>query len=328
MFILDKLASIIIPVYNVEPYLKECLDSVLNQRYKNLEILVVDDGSTDKSGLICDSYCFDPRIRVFHQPNGGPSVARNTALAHAGGEFIFFVDADDYIHPDMVSKAVASLEENHAEMVIFGLIETHKNGHEEIKLPNSPGLSTIEIQKRLIADKMENYPCNKAFRRYLWKDRRFPPGIRFEDVATIPYIAKTATKIVTLNEPLYYYRIHGSSYLHTRKYNPSRDYSLITVLKSLEPLALSMNDPQLAAHLHGKILQISIKLVMRNYYFNALCPEEMLSVEEYIKKDWDNQVLQQLDPYASLQRWLIIHAPHLARCYGKNRYQWKYHKKK
>lgn len=97
---MGKLASIIIPVYNVEPYLKECLNSVLNQSYKNLEILIVDDGSTDNSGLICDSYCYDPRVTVFHQPNSGVSVARNTALDHASGEYIFFVDSDDFIHPD------------------------------------------------------------------------------------------------------------------------------------------------------------------------------------------------------------------------------------
>jgi len=250
------------------------------------------------------------------------------ALDHVGGEYIFFVDSDDYIHPDMVSKAVASLEENNADIVIFGHIETYdnKNEHDKINLPNSRDFSTTEIQKRLITDKMENYAWNKVFRSYLWKDRRFPPGMRFEDLATIPYIAKSATKIVTLNEPLYYYRIHDSSYLHAQKYNPSHDYLMIKVLRSLEPLALSMNDPQVTAHLRGKILHTSIKLVMRNYYLNALCPEDALSVEEYIKKDWDDAVLQQLDPYVSLQRWLMIHAPHLARWYGKYRYQWKYRK--
>ena len=322
-FALDKLASIIIPVYNVEPYLKECLDSVVNQHYKNLEILVVDDSSTDNSGWICDSYRADPRIRVFHQPNGGPSVARNTALAHAGGEYIFFVDADDYIHPDMVSKAVAFLEDNHADMVIFGHIETHKDGRQEIKLPSSVGLSTVEIQKKLIADRMENYPCNKAFRSYLWKNRQFPPGIRFEDVATIPHIAKAATKIVTLNEPLYYYRIHKTSYLHKKKYNLPLDYSLIQALKSLEPLALSMEDPLTTVQLRGKILTIATKVFMMNYYLRELRPEEALFLAKYIKKDWDDAVLHQLDYHTSLLRWLIVHAPSLAHWYGKYRYQWK-----
>lgn len=320
---MDKLASIIIPVYNVEPYLRECLDSVVSQHYKNLEILVVDDCSTDNSGLICDSYRVDPRIRVFHQPNGGPSVARNTALAHANGEYIFFVDADDFIHPDMVSKAVACMEENNADMVIFGHIETHKDGREEIKLPASVGLSTVEIQKKLITDRMENYPCNKAFRSYLWKHRQFPPGIRFEDVATIPHIAKAATKIVTLNEPLYYYRIHKTSYLHKKKYNLPLDYSLIKALKSLEPLALSTDDPLTIVQLRGKILNNATKVLMMNYYLNELCAEEALSLAEYIKKDWDDAVLHQLDCYISFLRWLIVHAPLLARCYGKYRYQWK-----
>ena len=320
---MEKLATIIIPVYNVELYLNECLNSVLNQSYKNLEILVVDDGSTDHSGAICDSYCYDPRVTVFHQPNGGLSVARNTALDHAGGEYIFFVDSDDFIHPDTVSKAVASLEANNADMVIFGHVRTQNNRCEEIIPPKSIGLSTIETQNRLISDQIENYVWDKAYRGYLWKSRRFPPGMNFEDLATIPYIAKSATKIVTVNEPLYYYRIHGSSYTHSRTHNPFRDYLLITVLKSLEPLALSIEDAPVAVHLQGKALYNSIKLSMMNYYLNELSPEEMLSLEEYIKKEWDFAVLRRLGFQTFLQRWLIIYAPSLARRYGIYRYRCK-----
>ena len=320
---MDKLASIIIPVYNVEPYLKECLDSVINQSYKNLEILVVDDGSTDNSGSICDSYSYDSRVTIFHQPNGGLSVARNTALDHASGEYIFFVDSDDFMHPDLVSKAVTSLEATNADIVIFGHIRTQNNGSKEVIPPRSIGLSTIETSNRLISNQIDNYVWDKAFRGYLWKSRRFPPGINFEDLATVPYIAKSATKIVTLNEPLYYYRIHGASYLHSRTYDPSRDYMKITVLKSLEPLAFSTSDSLLASYLQGKILYDSIKLSMLNYYLNELSPNEVFSLEEYIKKDWDFGILRQLGFQTFLQRWLIVYAPYLARCYGKYRYQRK-----
>ena len=320
---MEKLASIIIPVYNVEPFLKDCLNSVLNQSYKNLEILVVDDGSTDNSGLICYSYCYDSRVTVFHQPNGGLSVARNTALDHASGEYIFFVDSDDFIHPDTVSKAVASLEANNADMVFFGHIRTQNNGYEEIIPPKSIGLSTIEIQKRLISDQIENYVWDKAYRGYLWKNRRFPPGMNFEDLATIPYIAKMASKIVTLNVPLYYYRIYGSSYTHSRTHNPFRDYLLITVLKSLVPLSLSIDDPLVAVHLQRKILYNSIKLSMLNYYLNELSSEEVLSLEEYIKKNWEFAILRRLGFQTFLQRWMIIHTPFLAHRYGIYRYRRK-----
>ena len=87
---MKKLASIIIPVYNVEPFLRKCLDSVINQTYENIEILIVDDGSTDQSGMICNDYSVDSRVTVFHQANRGLSAARNTALNHAKGEYLFF----------------------------------------------------------------------------------------------------------------------------------------------------------------------------------------------------------------------------------------------
>ena len=99
MFRLKKLASIIIPVYNVEPFLRKCLDSVINQTYENIEILIVDDGSTDQSGMICNDYSVDSRVTVFHQANRGLSAARNTALNHSNGEYLFFVDSDDFVSP-------------------------------------------------------------------------------------------------------------------------------------------------------------------------------------------------------------------------------------
>ena len=317
---MEKLASVIIPVYNVEPYVKECMDSVLNQSYKQLEILIVDDGSTDHSGVICDSYCFDPRVTVFHQPNSGVSAARNTALNHAKGEYIFFVDPDDYVHPDLVSKAVASLEENEADMVFFGLIELHGNGLAKIVPTKSLGLTVTEIKKQIAADDIENYSWNKAYRRQLWKNQRFPLGIKYEDVAIIPHITKAATKIVTLKEPLYYYRVHSSSYTHERKFDPSREYSLIRVLRSLDSLALSYKDPQVIVNLRGKILYRSIKLAMMNYSLNELSPEEAHSLEECITNHWDKTILKYLGFQAALQRWLIIHSPFLAHCYGKFRY--------
>lgn len=147
--------------------------------------------------------------------------------------------------------------------------------------------------------------------------------MRFEDLATIPYIANSATKIVTLNELLYYYRIHSASYLHTKKYNPSRDYLWIKVLKSLVPLSLSIDGPLVAVHLQSSILYYSIKLSMMNYYLNELSFEEMISLEEYIKKNWDFAILRRLGFQTFLQRWLIIYAPFLAHRYGICRYHRK-----
>lgn len=113
----DKLITIIIPVYNVEKYLRECIDSVIAQTYKNLEIILVDDGSIDKSGEICDEYSKkDSRIRVIHKKNGGLSDARNVALDIAKGEYIGFIDSDDYIEKDMFETLYKLAEKYHAEI--------------------------------------------------------------------------------------------------------------------------------------------------------------------------------------------------------------------
>lgn len=116
----QALISVIIPVYNVEEYLRECVDSVINQTYKNIEILLIDDGSTDSSGRICDEYAAkDERIRVIHQENAGPSKTRNTGLDNAGGKFIYFVDSDDYIESNTLELLVNTAEANGADLVFF-----------------------------------------------------------------------------------------------------------------------------------------------------------------------------------------------------------------
>ncbi len=112
--------SIVIPVYNVEKYLEECVDSVINQSYANLEIILVDDGATDSSGRMCDEYAtVDPRIRVIHRQNGGLSAARNTGLDVATGEYIYFLDSDDYIEKDTVSSLVEMCDSENADVVFF-----------------------------------------------------------------------------------------------------------------------------------------------------------------------------------------------------------------
>ncbi len=117
----QALVSVIIPVYNVENYLCECIDSVINQTYRNIEIILVDDGSTDSSGKICEEYLDnDPRVTVINQKNSGPSKTRNTGIDNANGKYIYFLDSDDYIESDAVELLVTTAESNKADLVFFG----------------------------------------------------------------------------------------------------------------------------------------------------------------------------------------------------------------
>lgn len=127
----EPLVSVIIPVYNVEMYLRECVDSVINQTYKNIEVILVDDGSTDASGEICDEYAkIDSRITVIHEENGGLSVARNTGLNAANGNYIYYLDSDDYIETTMFSVLVCIAEEKNADIVFFDAQSFTDNGSE------------------------------------------------------------------------------------------------------------------------------------------------------------------------------------------------------
>ena len=126
---MGPLVSVIVPVYNVLPYLREALDSVINQTYKNLEILIVDDGSTDGSGEVCDEYLSDPRVIVIHQENKGLSGARNTGLDRMTGEYVAFIDSDDAFKPEMIERMLETITRNKAEMSICGYYACETNSH-------------------------------------------------------------------------------------------------------------------------------------------------------------------------------------------------------
>ncbi len=127
----QALISVIIPVYNVEEYLRECIDSVLNQTYQNFEIILVDDGSTDSSGTICDEYVDkDDRVSVVHQKNAGPSKTRNTGLENATGKYIYFLDSDDYIEKNTLELLINTAESNDADIVFFDALSFADDGSE------------------------------------------------------------------------------------------------------------------------------------------------------------------------------------------------------
>ena len=127
---MDELISVIIPVYNVQAYLVRCVDSVINQSYDNLEIILVDDGSSDNSSQICDELALkDRRIKVIHKTNGGLSDARNVGLEKSVGDYILFVDSDDFIHQEMVEKMYGIIQKNETDIVVCGIYRTDGENH-------------------------------------------------------------------------------------------------------------------------------------------------------------------------------------------------------
>ncbi len=207
-----KLVSIIVPAYNVEAYLPECLDSLLAQSYENIEILLIDDGSTDNSGAIADEYAKrDHRITVFHQENQGISAARNRGLDAMHGDYVMFVDGDDIVDKNYCQDALYLAIEHHVDIVVFGFCPFWGQIDEtESKATRVPRLLSKEDAIRELIrrrDVLYNYVWNKIFKSSLFKDIRFTVGLTFEDVAIMHWIFHLASTGIYLSDRvLYYYR--------------------------------------------------------------------------------------------------------------------------
>lgn len=173
--------SIIVPVYNAEEYIKKCLDSIVNQTYKDLEIILVDDGSPDSSGAICDEYAKnDSRIKVIHKENGGLSSARNAGLNVASGEYITFIDSDDYIEEDTISSVVDAILQKQVEIVLIREKQVNQNGETTKIVGDTPTNTTFYKEKEflveLVLGKQINGACDKFYKRECIKDLRFEEG--------------------------------------------------------------------------------------------------------------------------------------------------------
>lgn len=218
-----ELVSVVVPVYKVEPYLEKCVKSITAQSYKNLEIILVDDGSPDRCGEMCDAYVKeDPRIRVIHKKNGGLSDARNAGAARASGKYLLFVDSDDAIDGELVEKAVATAEKHRSDIVLFDYYCV-ENGNREVReasLPTGKVLNLKEEKELLLAPPSA---WTKLFRREFYEKSgcSFPVGKYFEDLATTPVFFLKAERIVYLDEPLYDYMIRENSIMTGKNYEKS-----------------------------------------------------------------------------------------------------------
>lgn len=218
--------SVIVPVYNVEPYLRKCLDSVLNQTYRDLEILIVDDGSTDGSGKICDEYRNDERVRVFHTENRGLSAARNYALDRSHGGYIAFIDSDDWFEVTALQSFVTNAQETAADIVACQFFQEYVD-----KTVKPSGFDTEfvakddEVLKAMVIDhKLTEDVWNKFYRASLFNSIRYPEGMIFEDKATTYKLLQKAEKLAYTPAPLIHYRNREGSLSNVHSMKSLTDY--------------------------------------------------------------------------------------------------------
>lgn len=217
------MVSVIVPVYNVENYLAKCLDSLVGQTLQDIEIIVVNDGSKDNSQLIIEEYAekFPGKIKAFTKENGGLSDARNFGIERASGEYIGFVDSDDYVTETMFEEMLQLAEKHQAKMVICNIQKVDQDGEVTQKLTQIPNMSEkIELEDHFsVFSDLSYFACNKLFKKELFDHRRFKKGVHFEDIQLIPQLLLDCKVIAQTQNFHYQYleRTDSITKTHTEK---------------------------------------------------------------------------------------------------------------
>ncbi len=205
--------SVIIPAYNSEKYISSCLNSIINQSFDDFEVIVINDGSCDKTGEIALEYAKkDKRIKYFSQKNKGPSSARNLGIKEAKGEYILFVDCDDWLNSDYLRELYGAIIKNGSDIAVSNLIRKgkykykHRFNYKEEKTAQDLAQKTKLLKVPLCC-----YATGKLYKKELVENQPFIDGVFFEDMMWLPEVIKKSKKIVTAPEAIYYYRVNNSS---------------------------------------------------------------------------------------------------------------------
>ncbi len=279
--------SIIVPVYNVEKYLAQCLDSLINQTKKEIEIICVNDGSTDNSGKILAEYAKkDKRIKIITQKNAGLSEARNTAMKHVKGKYVGFVDSDDWVDVDFYEKLFDCAEANEADIAVASIALARDNGKfKNYKLYYKKFYKETKTAKKYKLLDIPNccYVWNKIYRNELLQKFTFPAGRYFEDILFSHKIAFGANKVVCVPKTKYYYRLSNNSITQNLNDKKANDfiYAIYEARRFLEN-----ND---------------VKYVIDNYYAPYHTEFKLFGLKLFTLKKWENAMVLTLG-----KKWKIF----------------------
>lgn len=279
----NNLISVIIPVYNVEKYLERCIDSVINQTYSNLEIILIDDGSTDKSSMICDKYKnIDKRIVAIHQKNCGVSIARNNALNIAKGDYVTFIDSDDYIKHDMIETLLNELIENNLSYVACGYA-VEKNNIKDVIAPTENRLFVNGYEALENFFEQNNFEMNMAtvwgvYNMDVFKCIKFKNDIYFEDFEIMPYILSNCKKIMYLAYTGYIYFYNPDSITNGRNETHRKKLYLDSIDILEEHLDFYKKNEQL------NLLLITQKRLVEKILTHCINNDIPIGLEDFSKK--------------------------------------------
>jgi glycosyltransferase involved in cell wall biosynthesis len=294
----NSLISVIIPVYNVERYLRECVDSVINQTYKNLEIILVDDGSTDNCPQICDEYAAkDPRVKVIHKANGGLGPARNSGLDVMTGDYIGFADSDDFLAPEMYEILLDNLETAGADISVCGYFYLYKNNTLDDPQVNQPFVITAQAVRERPSfysiTEIKDAAWNKLYKKSVFDGLRYT-DIYAEDAYLAPSLIFNAGDIVVTRREMYYYRQRTRSIMNDAS-NP-RQREFITVVEHIVSFSQThcpQNLPYAEELLFNQHCEILHRLMMISGYKRLPLYKE---IKRYLKRSAWHFILRRRPP--------------------------------
>ena len=275
--------SVIVPVYNVEQYLERCVDSIINQTYTNLEIILVNDGSTDNSGKLCDELAKkDERIRVIHKENGGLSDARNRGIDEAESDLVGFIDSDDYIDSDMYEVLLKNLNNTDADLSMCALYDVYNNTPEaQVTNKETWELSSEQAIKMVMEAKILSVTAvNKLYRKSLFTDLKFEVGKIAEDAFIMVKLLDKCEKIVATNEKKYYY-VHRENSITTQKFSTK----FLNVIEAYE------QNSNIILEKYPKLKDVA-QTRMNWAYFYVL--DRLLLDDNYNDKELENKLISYL----------------------------------
>ncbi|RYL98451.1 glycosyltransferase family 2 protein [Sporolactobacillus sp. THM7-7] len=285
----DPLISVVVPVYNVELYLEGCIQSILHQTYTNLEVIAVNDGSTDGSLNVLKKLAEqDRRLKIFNKENGGQASARNFGLRQVTGDYLIMVDSDDSINPRLIERCLQVVDETQSDLVLFARYNVFQNGRKRF-FSNGSGTTLVDAG---------TVPWNKFYRASLWRGFFFPEGFWYEDLGIVPVIVSRAKKIVNINEPLYFYQTDRAS-SQTNQVNASRfievQYMLDNVYDIMTNLGLFRRfETQLEQLYIDQLVRITLLMKMPGVKDRRLrehLTDEIISCMDDKFANWRNHAL-------------------------------------
>lgn len=276
--------SVIVPVYNVESYVAKCIDSIVNQTFRDLDIILIDDGSTDSSGSICDRFAEkDKRIRVIHKKNGGVSSARNAGLDVAVGEYIVFIDGDDYVNPKMIETLCSLIIENNADLVMCNYIHVNENGEKvgisELRITQPQIVSSDWMLERISRGwTFGAIIWNKMYRSKLFRELRYPSFNNGEDEYISHRVMAQAEKAVIIPDVLYYYTLRQGS-LTKSAFNLSNMNSIYAFIDRVDYIS-SLGKTEYA----GNALVLAVKDLTRRWHHRKDCTDNQIVFDNLRKE--------------------------------------------